>query len=256
MDVKKLFSLEGQIAIITGGSKGLGLMIAEGFAEAGAKLVLCSRKLDQCEEAAAEMRKLGAECHALACDVSDPGDVKKMVDYTIEQYGHVDILVNNAGMAWGDELEDTPLERWDQIYNINCRGTFLCTTEVGRHMIARGAGGKIINLTSVTAFRASDPEIAITPAYASTKGALLTLTRSLARYWAKHNITVNGIAPGIFPSNATKGLDKITDVTEAAVPLGRLGYTDDFKGTAVFLASPAAGYITGHVLVVDGGMLT
>ncbi|MFT5349307.1 MAG: NAD(P)-dependent dehydrogenase (short-subunit alcohol dehydrogenase family) [Planctomycetota bacterium] len=254
MNINKLFSLEDKVAIITGGSKGLGLMMAEGFAEAGAKLVLCSRKLDQCEEAAIKIRALGAECHAIACDVSDPDDVEKMVNYTIKEFGRVDILVNNAGMAWGDELEDTPLERWDQMYNINVRGTFLCTTAVGKHMIANG-GGKIINLTSMTAIKASHPDIAITPAYASTKGALLSLTRSLARYWAKHNINVNGIAPGIFPSNATKGLDSKIELMEEHIPLGRLGYTDDFKGTAVFLASPAANYITGHILVVDGGML-
>jgi len=254
MDVKQLFSLKDKVAIITGGSKGLGMMMAEGFAEAGAKLVLCSRKLDQCEQAAEKIRELGAECLALACDVSEPDDVKKMVNASIKEFNKIDILVNNAGMAWGDELEDTPLERWDQMYNTNVRGTFLCTTEAGKHMIANG-GGKIINLTSITAFKASDPAIAITPAYASSKGALVSLTRSLARYWAKHNITVNAIAPGIFPSNATKGLDKKVDTMEAAIPLGRLGYKDDFKGAAVFLASPAADYITGHVLVVDGGML-
>ncbi len=255
MHVNKLFSLEGKVAIITGGSKGLGLMMAEGFAEAGAKLVLCSRKLEQCEQAAIKIRDLGAECHALGCDVSEPDDVNKLVDFTVTKYGRVDILVNNAGMAWGDELEDTPLERWEQMYNTNVRGTFLCTTTAGKHMIANG-GGKIINLASMTAFRASAPEIAITPAYASTKGALVSLTRSLARYWAKHKITVNAIAPGIFPSNATRGLDSKVEIMQANIPLGRLGYTDDFKGAAVFLASPAADYITGHVLVVDGGMLT
>ncbi len=253
MNVKQLFSLENKVAIITGSSKGLGLMMAEGFAEAGASLVLCSRNIDQCEQAAIKIRELGAQCHALSCDVSDPKDVKKLVDFTLAEYGKVDILVNNAGMAWGAELEDTPLQRWDQMYSINLRGTFLCTTAAGKHMIANG-GGKIINLTSITAFRASPEEIAITPAYASTKGALVSLTRSLARYWAKHNITVNGIAPGIFPSNATKGVDN--KIGEATVPLGRLGHSKDLKGAAVFLASPAADYITGHVLVVDGGLLT
>ena len=255
MDVKQLFSLENKTAIITGGSKGLGFMIAEGFAEAGAKILLCSRKIDECQAAAEKIRALGAECDAISCDVGNPDEVKAMASHAFKLFGKVDILVNNAGMAWGDELEDTPLERWDQIYNTNVRGTFLCTTEIGRNMI-ENKSGKIINLSSMTAFRASDPAIAITPAYASTKGALATLTRSLARYWAKHNITVNGIAPGIFPSNATKGLDKKVAEMEAVIPLGRLGYTDDFKGTAVFLASPAAGYITGHILVVDGGMLT
>ena len=255
MDVKKLLSLEGKTAVITGGSKGLGYMTAEGFAEAGAKILLCSRKADECEAAAEKIRALGADCHATTCDVSSPDDVKAMTGLALEKLGNIDILVNNAGMAWGDELEDTPLERWDQIYEINVRGTFLCTTEIGRNMIANKRG-TVINLTSMTAFRASDPSIATTPAYASTKGAILTLTRSLARYWAKHNITVNGIAPGIFPSNATKGLDKKVAEMEAAIPLGRLGYSDDYKGAVVFLASPAASYITGHILVVDGGMLT
>lgn len=254
MDIKELFSLDNKVAIITGGSKGLGRMIAEGFAEAGAKLVICSRNRDQCEDAAAIIRDTGAECLAVGCDVAEPDDVKNLVQATLNQYGKVDILVNNAGMAWGDELEDTPLEVWDRMYNTNVRGTFLCITAVSKHMIGKKSG-KVINLASMTAIKASDPAIAITPAYASTKGALVSLTRSLARYWAKHNITVNAIAPGIFPSNATKGLDKKVGLMEAMVPLGRLGYTDDFKGTAVFLASPAADYITGHVLVVDGGML-
>ncbi len=255
MDVMKLFSLENKVAVITGGSKGLGFMTAEGFAEAGANLILCSRKRDQCEAAAEKIRALGVECHATACDVAKEDDVRALAAFALEKFGKVDILVNNAGMAWGDELEDTPLERWDQIYGTNVRGTFLCTTEIGRSMI-ENRSGKIINLSSMTAFKASDPAIAVTPAYASTKGAVATLTRSLARYWARHNITVNGIAPGIFPSNATKGLDQKEKEMKAMIPLGRLGYTDDFKGTAVFLASPAADYITGHILVVDGGMLT
>ncbi len=255
MNIKNLFSLEGKTAIITGGSKGLGLMMAEGFAEAGANLLLCSRKIDECEAAAENMRALGAECSPPPRPPPPPAAVCPRPPPALKHFGKVDILVKNAGMAWGNELEVTPLDRWDQIYNTNVRGTFLCTTEVGRNMI-ENKSGKIINLSSMTAFKASDPAIAITPAYASTKGALATLTRSLARYWAKHNITVNGIAPGIFPSNATKGLDKKEKEMESMIPLGRLGYTDDFKGTAVFLASPAADYITGHILVVDGGMLT
>lgn len=255
MKVNNLFSLEGKVAIVTGASKGLGYMTAEGFAEAGAKLVICSRKMDQSEEAAEKMRALGAECHGLQCDVSNSEDVSKLVDFTIRKFKRIDILVNNAGIAWGNELEDTPVEAWDKLYNTNVKGTFLCTTAAGKHMIDQGSG-KVINLSSMTAFRASAPEIAITPAYASSKGAITTLTKSLARYWARHNINVNGIAPGIFPSNATKGLDEKVELMESQIPLGRLGYTDDYKGAAVFLASPAADYITGHILVIDGGMLT
>lgn len=255
MDIKKLFSLKNKVAIITGGSRGLGLMMAKGFAEAGAKLVICSRNIEQCEESAEKIRGLGTECLALCCDIAEASDVERLVDDTLDHFGRVDILVNNAGMAWGDELEDTPLERWDQMYKINVRGTFLCTTAVGKHMIAN-EGGKIINIASMSAIKSVDPSIAITPAYASSKGALIALTKNLARYWAKHNINVNAIVPGIFPTEMSRTLvESKRAIMEASVPIGRLGGADDIKGAAVFLASAAADYITGHVLWVDGGIL-
>lgn len=254
MDITELFSLENKVAIITGGSRGLGLMMAEGFAEAGATLVICSRNIEQCENAAVNIREIGSECHAVRCDVSEPDNVEKLVQYTLDQFGRIDILVNNAGMAWGDELEDTPLDRWDQIYKTNVRGVFLCTTSVGKHMI-ENRGGKIINIVSMSAIKPVDPSIAITPAYASSKGAIISLTKNLSRYWAKHNINVNAIAPGIFPTEMSRSLiESKRSVMEAAVPLGRLGQKDDFKGTAVFLASAASNYITGHILCVDGGI--
>lgn len=255
MDVKMLFNLEDKVAIITGGSRGLGLMMAEGFAEAGAKLVICSRNIEQCEKSAEKIRALDAECHAVGCDIAEADEVEKMVDFTMKKFGRIDILVNNAGMAWGDELEDTPLKRWDQMYDINVRGTFLCTTSVGKQMISNG-GGKIINIASMSAIKSIDPSVAVTPAYASSKGAVIALTKNLSRYWAKHNINVNAIAPGIFPTEMSRSLiESKRDIMEATVPLGRLGETDDFKGAAVFLASAAADYITGHVLCIDGGVL-
>lgn len=255
MHINELFSLKGKVAIITGGSRGLGLMMAEGFAEAGATLVLCSRKIDQCEEAAANIRNVGVECDAVRCDIAEPDEVKALVAHTIRRFGKVDILVNNAGMSWEAELEDTPLKRWDQMYAINVRGNYLCTTEAGRHMIANG-GGNIINIVSIGGVASVDPSVVTFPAYASTKGAIIALTRHLSRNWAKHNIRVNAIAPGIFPTEISKVLvEKKRPTLEAAVPLGRLGEKDDFKGTALFLASDAARYITGEVLWVDGGML-
>lgn len=255
MNIKELFSLKNKVAIITGASRGLGLMMAEGFAEAGARVVICSRNLDACEQAATNIRKSGAECHALRCDVTNNDEIDNLTEYTLDQFGTIDILVNNAGMAWGDELEAMPIERWDQLYQINVRGTFLCTRAVGKHMIKKRSG-KIINIASMSALKPIDPAIAITPAYASTKGAIIALTKNLARYWAKHNINVNAIAPGIFPTEMSRSLvERKREVMEAAVPLGRFGEKDDFKGVAVFLAAPASNYMTGHILTVDGGAL-
>ena len=255
MHVNELFSLKGKTAIITGGSKGLGLMMAEGFAEAGANLVICSRKIDQCEEAAVTLRGLGAECDAVRCDIAEQEDVKNLVAHTLNRFGKIDILVNNAGISWGAELEDTELKKWDQLYNTNVRGNYFCTTEVGRHMMATG-GGNIINIVSVGGVQSIDPAVVTFPAYASTKGAIIALTRHLARNWARHNIRVNAIAPGIFPTEISKTLvGPKRAILEAAVPMGRLGEKDDFKGTALFLASQAASYVTGTVLWVDGGML-
>ncbi len=256
MHVNELFSLKDKVAIITGGSKGLGLMMAEGFAEAGANLVLCSRKIDQCEESAAKIRTLGVECDAVRCDIAEQDDVKNLVAHTMNRFGKIDILVNNAGISWGGELQDTPLKKWDQLYDTNVRGNYFCTTEVLPHMIAAG-GGNIINIVSIGGVRATDPEVVTFPAYASTKGSIIALTRHLSRNWAKHNIRVNAIAPGIFPTEISKTLmvGPQRAVMEAAVPLGRLGDKDDFKGAALFLAAAASRYVTGSVLWVDGGML-
>ena len=253
MNVRDLLTLEKRVAIITGGSRGIGYMIAEGFAESGANLVICARKPEPCEEAAARLRDKGVSCHALRCDISQQEQVKELIDFTMREFGRIDVLVNNAGTAWGAALEDTPLERWDQMFDLNVRGSFFCTTEAGRHMIAAGSGTGI-NIVSVSGFKAMDPEITVTPGYGATKGAMIALTRNLARYWAQHNITVNAIAPGIFPSELARPLlEKRGDLMTGKVPLGRLGSVDDLKGVAVFLASPAAAYMTGQVLVVDGG---
>jgi len=256
MHINELFSLKGKVAIITGGSRGLGLMMAEGFAEAGANLVLCSRKIDQCEEAAKSIRVIGGECDALCCDIGEQDEVKAVVAHTMKKFGRIDVMVNNAGISWGGDLQDTPVKKWDQLYNTNVRGNYFFTTEVVPHMITAG-GGNIINIVSIGGVRATDPKVVTFPAYASTKGAIIALTRHLAKNWAKDNIRVNAIAPGIFPTEISKTLmvGPQRAVMEAAVPLGRLGEKDDFKGAAVFLASDAARYITGETLWVDGGML-
>lgn len=256
MHIRELFSLKGKTAIITGGSRGLGLMMAEGFAEAGANLVICSRNLEQCEEAARRIRDAaGVECEAVRCDISDQAEVKALVERALTRFGKIDVLVNNAGISWGAQLEDTSLGKWDQLFGTNVRGNYFCTTEVGRHMIASG-GGTILNIVSIGGVRSIDPAVVTFPAYASTKGALIALTQHLSRNWAQHNIRVNAIAPGIFPTEISKTLvGPKRAKLEAAVPLKRLGETDDFKGAAVFLASEAARYVTGVTLWVDGGML-
>lgn len=255
MHINELFSLKGKSAIVTGASRGLGLMIAEGFAEAGANLVICSRKIDECEVSAAKLRELGAECDAVKCDISKQEDVTALVEHTIRRYGKIDILVNNAGISYEAAFEDTPLKVWDRLYNVNVRGNYFCTTEVGKHMIANKSGN-IINIASMGGVRSVDPAIVSFPAYASTKGAIIMLTRHLSRGWAKYNIRVNGIAPGIFPTELTGSvIEPRRAFLDSAVPLGRLGDKDDFKGTAVFLASEASRYMTGSILWVDGGIL-
>jgi len=255
MHINELFNLKGKTAIVTGGSRGIGLMIAEGFAEAGANLVICARNLDHCEESAGMLRKKGIECDALRCDISKQEQVKEVVAHTIRRFGKIDILVNNAGISFEGEFQDTPLKVWDRLYDVNVRGNYFFTTEAVKHMMAAG-GGNIINIVSMGGVRSVDPAIVTFPAYASTKGALINLTQHLSRSWAKHNIRVNAIAPGIFPTELSKSVIEPRRATlEAKVPLGRLGDKDDLKGIAVFLASEASRYITGTVLWADGGIL-
>ena len=254
MGVLDLFKLDGKTAIITGGGRGLGAQIAQGFAEAGvANIVLCSRNVAACEEVGKLLEAtFGTKTLALACDVTKPEDVKNVVEKTVEQFGTIDILVNNSGASWGAPVESMPKEAWDKVININVTGTFLMSQEVGKVMIEKKSG-KIINLASIAGFGRT-PEFMQTISYNTSKGAVITFTKDLAVKWGRHNIHVNAIAPGFFPTKMSNqliemGKEQIMTVT----PLKRLGNEEDLKGAAVFLASRASDYVTGDVLTVDGG---
>ncbi|PPA69295.1 SDR family oxidoreductase [Jeotgalibacillus proteolyticus] len=253
MNVLELFDLTGKTALITGGGRGLGEQIAEGFAEAGAAIAVCSRKLEACQGVADRLSKLGVKTLALQCDISNPEDVERAVEETCQTFGSIDILVNNSGATWGAPAEEMPLEAWQKVINVNVTGTFLMSQAVGRKMIAQKSG-KIINIASVAGLGGTDPRVMDTIGYNTSKGAVITLTKDLAVKWGRHNINVNAIAPGFFPTKMSKaiieqGRDPILEVT----PLKRFGTDDDLKGAALFLASKASAYVTGDVLIVDGG---
>ena len=255
MNVMELFRLDGKVAIVTGGSRGLGFWMAEGLAEAGANLVLCARKLEACEEAAKAIRGIGVRCAAFSCDVSDPGQVKDVVEKALAEFGHIDILINNAGFIWEEPLENMSLEKWNRTLAINATGTFLFTQEVGKHMIKQRQG-KIINIASVAALVSADPELSNTVAYSASKGAVVALTRDLARKWCQYNININTIAPGYFATKMSKFMvENRQPQLMRTIHMKRLGTKDDIKGVAVFLCSAAASYITGQTLAVDGGVV-
>lgn len=252
MHIFDLFKLEGKTAIVTGGGRGLGAQIAQGFAEAGANVVVCSRKLETCEEMSEEIKRLGVDSLALKCDVTNPEDVRHVVEKTLEKFGTIDILVNNSGATWAAPVEEMPLEAWNKVMNVNVTGTFLMSQEVGKVMIKQKRG-KIINIASVAGLMGTPP-IMQTIGYSTSKGAVITFTKELAVKWGKYNINVNAIAPGFFPTKMTKVLiERGKDEILAGTPLNRLGQDADLKGAALFLASSASDYITGDILTVDGG---
>jgi NAD(P)-dependent dehydrogenase (short-subunit alcohol dehydrogenase family) len=249
-----LFDLTGQVALVTGGSRGLGLEMAEGLGEAGAALMLLARREQWLTPAVEALRGRGFRCEGRVCDVADPKDVEASVAATLSSYGQIDILVNNAGVSWGAAAEDMPLDKWRMVLDINLTGAFLFAQAAGREMIRRQSGS-IINIASVAGLKGSLPGSLDYAGYVASKGGLIALTRELAAKWGRYGIRVNAIAPGFFPSRLSeKVLDRMQADLEARLPLGRVGRAGELKGVAVFLASAAAGYITGQTLVVDGGM--
>ena len=252
MKTAELFDLSGRTAIVTGGSTGLGRQMAEGLAEMGANVVLCARKKERCEKAAAEIGALGVKSLALACDVRNPDDIQKVVDSTVAAFGKIDILINNAGASWGVPVEEMKLEHWNKVIETNLTGTFLFSQAVGKVMIPERRG-KIINIASVAGLRGSPPHFQAI-GYQASKGGVIIFTKDLACKWAMHNIHVNAIAPGWFPTNMSGVLiERNRELLRQKIPLGRFGNDSDLKGAAVFLASAASDFITGQVLSVDGG---
>jgi len=249
---KQLLDLTGRVAIVTGGSIGLGRQIAQGLAEMGANVALCARKQERCQQAAEEIQRLGVKAVALACDVKNRASIQDAVDATLSEFGHIDILINNAGISWGAAAEEMSLEDWNKVIETNLTGTFLCAQAVGKIMIRQGRG-KIINIASVAGLGGAPPEL---PAigYHASKGGVISFTKDLACKWAVHNIQVNAIAPGWFPTHmSNRVLEHHKELFLSQIPMRRFGGEHDLKGSAVFLASDASDYVTGHILVVDGG---
>lgn len=253
----ELFDLRGRVALVTGGGRGLGEQIATGLAQAGASVALASRKREACEEVARELaERFGVRTLALRLDVASEEEVRAAVDETERELGPVDLLVNNAGTTWGAPAAEMPLDAWHKVMETNATGTFLCSREVARRLIERGAPGSILNIASVSGLKGSPPEVLDAAGYAASKGAVVALTRDLAVKWARHGIRVNALAPGFFPTKMTAGvLAQAERMISRAVPLGRVGADDELMGAAVFLLSPAGGYVTGQVVSVDGGMM-
>ncbi|HET7233386.1 MAG TPA: glucose 1-dehydrogenase [Longimicrobium sp.] len=254
--LRELFDLSGRVALVTGGGRGLGEQIAVGLAQAGAAVAVASRKLEACEEVARSLRdRFGTRALALQMDVADEAGVRAAVDAVENELGPVDLLVNNSGTSWGAPAAEMPLEAWRKVMEVNATGAFLCSREVGRRLIERGAPGAILNVASIAGLKGSPPEVLDAVGYAASKGALVAFTRDLAVKWARHGIRVNAIAPGFFRTKMTEAvLDRAEKQVARTVPLGRVGGETELIGAAVFLLSPAASYVTGHVLAVDGGM--
>ncbi len=253
MRVQQLFDLTGRVAVVTGGSRGLGRQIAEALGEAGARLAITARKPEGLEEGAALLRAAGLECLAVRCDVGQEAEVDAAVAQVMERYGRIDILVNNAGTSWGAPAADVSPADFAKVQQTNVLGTFLMSQRAGRHMIAQRYG-RIVNVASILGLVGSAPEILDAIAYSTSKGAVVAFTRDLAVKWARHGITVNAIAPGFFPSKMTRAiLERRGDAIANEAPMGRVGGPDDLKGAALLFASDASAYITGQVLAVDGG---
>lgn len=260
MKAQELFDLGGKVALVTGGGRGIGRFIATGLAEAGADIVIASRKMEKLEAAAREIAgETGAKVLPVACDMAKQADIDALVEAALDEHGRIDVLVNNAGITWGAPTLEYPLEQWDRLFDVNVRGVWILTQRVASLMKERG-GGSIINVSSVMGFRGSEEMTHPAVAYNSTKAAINVLTMNLAVKLAPHGIRVNAIAPGFFRTDMMAFIEKprFADARRRlldSIPLGRVGEMDDIKGLAVFLASNASAYMTGHVLVNDGGLL-
>jgi gluconate 5-dehydrogenase len=253
--IQTLLDLTGRSALVTGGSRGLGLQIAEALGEAGAKILLTSRKAGDLEEAAAHLQDRGIDTRWIAADASRPEEIQRVADDAMQRLGQVDILVNNAGATWGAAMEDYPLEAWDKVMNLNIRSVFLMCQAIGRMSMIPRKRGRIINVASIAGLSGAREPVKYI-AYGTSKGAVVNFTRTLAAEWGPYGINVNALAPGFFPSRMTKGLlDTLgADNMAAHAPLKRIGDDDDLKGAALLFASDAGKHITGQILAVDGGV--
>ena len=254
MNVKQLLDLSGRVALITGGSRGLGLQIAEALGEMGAKIAITARKKDELDLAVSHLSSLKISSQSWVCDIGRRDSIAPVTDEILKKFGKVDILVNNAGATWGAPAEDHPLEAWDKLVGVNLTGAFVLTQLIGKKSMIPAKWGRIINVASVAGLVGQDPRFAPTAAYTATKHGLVGLTRQLAAEWGVHGITVNAICPGFFPSRMTRAtLDTTGALIREWTPTRRLGNDEDLKGIAVLLASEASRHINGQAIAVDGG---
>lgn len=255
MSIRRLFDLAGKKALVTGGSRGLGLQIAEALGEMGASVILASRKQAELDSAADRLRGQGVEASSIAFDVGAASDAGPLVDETLKRLGQVDILVNNAGATWGTPAEDYPLAAWDKVMNVNLRAVFLLSKAIAKRSMIPRRYGRIINISSIAGLGGNMPHRTKTVAYNTSKAAVINLTRTLAGEWGCHGITVNAIAPGWFPTKMTVAtLREIGDDVLLTTPLRRFGDDEDLKGAVILFASDAGKHITGQTLAVDGGV--
>ena len=256
MNVKKLLDLSGRVALVTGGSRGLGLQIAEALGEMGARVALTARKKEELDQAASHLAESATEAACFVSDVGKREAIAPLVDAVLARFGKVDILVNNAGATWGAPAEAHPLEAWDKLVNVNLTGAFLLAQSLARKCMIPAKWGRIVNVASIAGLIGQDPRFAPTAAYTATKHGLVGLTRQLAAEWGVHGITVNAICPGFFPSKMTRAtLGTVGEKIRELTPNRRLGNDEDLKGLAVLLASEASRHITGQAIAVDGGAI-
>jgi NAD(P)-dependent dehydrogenase (short-subunit alcohol dehydrogenase family) len=256
MRVPELLDLEGKVAVVTGGSRGLGLQMAEALGEMGAKVALTARKKDELDEAVAHLSSLKISSRSYVCDIGKREQVALLAETLLKDFGKVDILVNNAGATWGAPAEDHPLDAWDKLVNLNLTGAFVLTQILAKKSMIPAKWGRVINIASVNGVQANDRRLVRTAAYVTTKHGLVGMTRQLAAEWGQYGITVNAICPGFFPSKMTKatlGNPEELRLIVDATPTGRVGNDEDLKGLVALLASEASRHITGQAIVVDGG---
>ena len=253
--IQQLFDLTGKTALVTGGCRGLGLQMAHALGDAGARIMISSRKAEDLELAVVELQDSGIDARWIAADCAREEDLRRLADETLERLGAVDILVNNAGAAWGAPAEDFPVAAWDKVMNLNVRGYFILSQHIAKHSMIPRKTGRIINLASIAGLGGNPPEMQ-TIAYNTSKGAVINFTRALAAEWGRYGINVNAICPGFFPSKMTAGTLKALGEEKLAAhaPLKRLGDDEDLKGLCVLYASDAGKHITGQWLAVDGGV--
>jgi len=253
--VQQLFDLSGKTALVTGGSRGLGLQMAHALGEAGARIMLTSRKAQDLEGAAATLQAAGIDARWIAADCAQEADIQRLASETLAQLGGVDILVNNAGASWGAPAEDHPAAAWDKVMNLNVRGYFLLSQAIARASMIPRKGGRIINVASIAGLGGNPVEMK-TIAYNTSKGAVINFTRALAGEWGVHGISVNAICPGFFKTKMASVLIETLGEERMAgqAPLRRLGDDEDLKGITLLYASDAGKHITGQWLAVDGGV--